>query len=101
MPGALSYTRGVYPTMYRSRLWTMRQYSSFVTAWEMNRRVRYLLNTGERALNRLRLEQLHALRRSNAADSSTCVTLTNTLRHRERRSDTIDISSQPEGTFKR
>ena len=45
-PGEFPYTRGVYPTMYRSRLWTMRQYAGFGTAEESNRRYKYLLANG-------------------------------------------------------
>ena len=42
-PGEYPYTRGVQPTMYRGRLWTMRQYAGFGDAEESNRRYRYLL----------------------------------------------------------
>jgi methylmalonyl-CoA mutase, N-terminal domain len=45
-PGDYPYTRGIYPDMYRSRLWTMRQYAGFGTAEESNRRYRYLLSQG-------------------------------------------------------
>ncbi len=45
-PGEYPYTRGVYPTMYRGRLWTMRQYAGFGSAEESNRRYRYLLEQG-------------------------------------------------------
>lgn len=45
-PGAFPYTRGIYRDMYRSRLWTMRQYAGFGTAEESNRRYRYLLSQG-------------------------------------------------------
>ncbi|HYL77010.1 MAG TPA: methylmalonyl-CoA mutase family protein [Bryobacteraceae bacterium] len=45
-PGEYPYTRGIYPDMYRSRLWTMRQYAGFGTAEESNRRYRYLLSQG-------------------------------------------------------
>ena len=45
-PGQYPYTRGIYPDMYRSRLWTMRQYAGFGTAEESNRRYRYLLSQG-------------------------------------------------------
>ena len=45
-PGQFPYTRGIYPDMYRSRLWTMRQYAGFGTAEESNRRYRYLLSQG-------------------------------------------------------
>lgn len=45
-PGEFPYTRGIYPDMYRKRLWTMRQYAGFGTAAESNRRYRYLLSQG-------------------------------------------------------
>jgi methylmalonyl-CoA mutase N-terminal domain/subunit len=45
-PGEYPYTRGIYPDMYRSRLWTMRQYAGFGTAEESNERYRYLLSQG-------------------------------------------------------
>jgi methylmalonyl-CoA mutase N-terminal domain/subunit len=45
-PGQYPYTRGVYPTMYRGRLWTMRNYAGFGTAEDTNRRYRYLLEQG-------------------------------------------------------
>ena len=50
-PGKFPYTRGVYPTMYRSRLWTMRQYSGFGTAEETNKRFKYLLEQGQTGLS--------------------------------------------------
>jgi methylmalonyl-CoA mutase N-terminal domain/subunit len=50
-PGEFPFTRGVYPTMYRSRLWTMRQYAGFSTARESNRRYRYLLEQGQTGLS--------------------------------------------------
>ena len=50
-PGDFPYTRGVYPTMYRGRLWTMRQYAGFGTAEETNRRYRYLLDAGQTGLS--------------------------------------------------
>lgn len=50
-PGEFPYTRGVYPTMYRGRLWTMRQYAGFGTAVETNRRFRYLLESGQTGLS--------------------------------------------------
>src|ERR1700736_196161 len=45
-PGEFPFTRGIYPTMYRGRLWTMRQYGGFGGAIESNRRYRYLLSQG-------------------------------------------------------
>jgi methylmalonyl-CoA mutase, N-terminal domain len=50
-PGAFPFTRGVYPTMYRSRLWTMRQYAGMATADETNARFRYLLDQGQTGLS--------------------------------------------------
>jgi methylmalonyl-CoA mutase N-terminal domain/subunit len=50
-PGEFPYTRGIYPTMYRGRLWTMRQYAGFGTAVESNQRYRYLLSKGQAGLS--------------------------------------------------
>ena len=50
-PGDYPYTRGVYPTMYRGRLWTMRNYSGFGTAEDTNKRYRYLLEQGMAGLS--------------------------------------------------
>jgi len=50
-PGEYPFTRGVQPTMYRSRLWTMRQYAGFATAEESNQRYRYLLSQGQTGLS--------------------------------------------------
>ncbi len=50
-PGTYPYTRGIYPTMYRGRYWTMRQYAGFGTAEESNRRYRYLLEQGQTGLS--------------------------------------------------
>ncbi|MBL0345276.1 methylmalonyl-CoA mutase family protein [Candidatus Villigracilis affinis] len=50
-PGEYPYTRGVQPTMYRSRFWTMRQYAGFSTAEESNKRYRYLLAQGQTGLS--------------------------------------------------
>ncbi|HUV36859.1 MAG TPA: methylmalonyl-CoA mutase family protein [Patescibacteria group bacterium] len=50
-PGSYPFTRGVYPTMYRGRLWTMRQYAGFGSAEETNRRFRYLLEQGQTGLS--------------------------------------------------
>ncbi len=51
LPGEFPFTRGVQPTMYRSRLWTMRQYAGFATAAETNERFRYLLSQGQTGLS--------------------------------------------------
>jgi len=50
-PGEYPFTRGVQPTMYRGRLWTMRQYAGFADAEESNRRYRYLLEQGQTGLS--------------------------------------------------
>jgi methylmalonyl-CoA mutase N-terminal domain/subunit len=50
-PGVFPYTRGVYPSMYRGRLWTMRQFAGFGTAEETNARFRYLLEHGQTGLS--------------------------------------------------
>ncbi|MHA1578358.1 MAG: acyl-CoA mutase large subunit family protein [Candidatus Freyarchaeota archaeon] len=50
-PGEYPFTRGVYPTMYRGRLWTMRQYAGFATAKETNRRFKYLIEQGQTGLS--------------------------------------------------
>ena len=50
-PGEFPYTRGIYPDMYRQRLWTMRQYAGFGTAAESNARYKYLLSQGQSGLS--------------------------------------------------
>jgi methylmalonyl-CoA mutase N-terminal domain/subunit len=50
-PGEYPFTRGVYPTMYRARFWTMRQYAGFGTAEQTNQRFRYLLSQGQKGLS--------------------------------------------------
>jgi methylmalonyl-CoA mutase, N-terminal domain len=50
-PGVFPFTRGVYPSMYRGRLWTMRQFAGFGTAAETNERFRYLLEHGQTGLS--------------------------------------------------
>ncbi|WP_106497205.1 acyl-CoA mutase large subunit family protein [Lentibacillus sp. Marseille-P4043] len=50
-PGSYPYTRGIQPTMYRSRFWTMRQYAGFGSAQETNKRFRYLLEQGQTGLS--------------------------------------------------
>jgi methylmalonyl-CoA mutase N-terminal domain/subunit len=51
LPGEFPYTRGVYPSMYRGRLWTFRQFAGFGTAEETNERFRYLLDHGQTGLS--------------------------------------------------
>lgn len=50
-PGEFPFTRGIHPTMYRSRFWTMRQYAGYADAVESNRRYRYLLEQGQTGLS--------------------------------------------------
>jgi methylmalonyl-CoA mutase N-terminal domain/subunit len=50
-PGEYPFTRGVQPTMYRGRLWTMRQYAGYASAEESNARYRYLLERGQTGLS--------------------------------------------------
>jgi methylmalonyl-CoA mutase N-terminal domain/subunit len=50
-PGQFPFTRGVYPTMYRGRLWTMRQYAGYATAEETNTRYKFLLDQGQTGLS--------------------------------------------------
>ena len=50
-PGAFPYTRGIHPTMYRGRLWTMRQYAGFGTAESTNERFKFLLGAGQTGLS--------------------------------------------------
>ena len=50
-PGVYPFTRGIYPTMYRARLWTMRQYAGFGTAEQTNQRFKYLLSQGQTGLS--------------------------------------------------
>ena len=50
-PGQFPFTRGIYPTMYRGRFWTMRQYAGFGSALESNQRYRYLLSQGQTGLS--------------------------------------------------
>jgi methylmalonyl-CoA mutase N-terminal domain/subunit len=50
-PGEYPFTRGIQPTMYRGRLWTMRQYAGYATAEESNRRYKFLLNQGQTGLS--------------------------------------------------
>ncbi len=51
LPGEYPFTRGIQPTMYRARLWTMRQYAGFASAEESNRRYKYLLGQGQTGLS--------------------------------------------------
>ena len=51
LPGEYPFTRGVYPSMYRGRLWTIRQFAGYGTAEETNERFRYLLDHGQNGLS--------------------------------------------------
>src|SRR3989304_6207336 len=51
LPGAYPFARGIHPTMYRGRLWTMRQYAGFGTAEQTNERYRYLIAQGQMGLS--------------------------------------------------
>jgi len=51
LPGEFPYTRGIHPTMYRGRLWTMRQFAGFGTAGDTNQRFKYLLEHGQTGLS--------------------------------------------------
>src|SRR5581483_3447881 len=51
LPGEFPFTRGVYPSMYRGRMWTMRQFAGFGTAEETNERFHYLLDHGQTGLS--------------------------------------------------
>ena len=51
LPGSYPFTRGIHPTMYRGRLWTMRQFSGFGTAEDTNRRYKFLLERGQTGLS--------------------------------------------------
>ena len=51
LPGSYPYTRGIHPTMYRGRLWTMRQFSGFGTADDTNERYKFLLERGQTGLS--------------------------------------------------
>src|SRR5947207_8599348 len=51
LPGEFPFTRGIHPTLYRDKLWTMRQYAGFSTAEESNRRYHYLLGQGTTGLS--------------------------------------------------
>src|SRR5688500_2229846 len=51
LPGEFPYTRGIQPTMYRGRLWTMRQYAGYGSAAETNKRFKYLLSNGQTGLS--------------------------------------------------
>ena len=63
-PGEFPYTRGVQPTMYRGRFWTMRQYAGFASAAESNRRYRYPAGAGaDRPIGRVRSADADRLRR--------------------------------------
>ncbi|HJP17309.1 MAG TPA: methylmalonyl-CoA mutase family protein, partial [Nitrospinota bacterium] len=51
LPGKYPFTRGIYPTMYRGKLWTMRQFAGLASAEETNKRFKYLLKHGQMGLS--------------------------------------------------
>src|SRR3990167_7183822 len=57
-PGEYPFTRGIHPTMYRGRLWTMRQYAGFGTAAESNQRYKFLLQQGQKAIGQKAIGQI-------------------------------------------
>jgi len=79
-PGDYPFTRGVYPTMYRGRLWTMRQYAGFGTAAESNQRYRYLLSQGQTGLSvafdlptQIGMDSDHALARGEVGKAGVAI----------------------------
>src|SRR5947199_10040738 len=50
-PGAYPFTRGIHPTMYRGRLWTMRMFAGYGSAEDTNRRIKYLISHGQTGLS--------------------------------------------------
>ena len=58
LPGEYPYTRGVHPTLHRSKLWTMRMFAGFGTAEETTARFKYLLDQGQTSLSTARWQQL-------------------------------------------
>ncbi len=87
-PGEYPFTRGVYPSMYRGRLWTMRQFAGFGTVEETNERFRYLLDHGQTGL-------------STAFDMPTLMGSTPTTRARSARSGSRGSRSTPSTTWRR
>src|SRR6266702_2072903 len=84
-PGEFPYTRGIYPNMYRDRLWTMRQYTGFGSASETNRRFKYLISHGETGLStafdlptQLGLDSDHPRAHGEVGKVSTSMTINST-----------------------
>ncbi|MCX7959876.1 MAG: methylmalonyl-CoA mutase family protein, partial [Deltaproteobacteria bacterium] len=59
-PGCYPFTRGVQPTMYRGRLWTMRQFAGFGTCFDTNKRYKFLLENGQTGLSAVSYTHLRA-----------------------------------------
>jgi methylmalonyl-CoA mutase N-terminal domain/subunit len=94
-PGEFPYTRGIQPTMYRGRLWTMRQYAGFGSAVETNRRFTYLLDNGQTGLSvafdlptQLGLDSDHPLARGEVGKVGVAI---DTLRDMETVFDAIPL----------
>ena len=86
-PGEYPFTRGIYPTMYRGRLWTMRQYAGFGSAVESNQRYRYLLSKGQNGLSvafdlptQIGMDSDHPLASAKSAKSASPLTPSKTWR---------------------
>src|SRR5467141_3595005 len=84
-PGEFPYVRGIYPNMYRDRLWTMRQYTGFGSARETNRRFKYLISHGETGLStafdlptQLGLDSDHPRAHGDVGKVSTSMTINST-----------------------
>ena len=91
-PGVYPYTRGVYPSMYRGRLWTMRQFAGFGTAEETNERFRYLLAHGQDGLSTafdmpslMGYDSDHALSRGEVGREGVAVDTLDDMAHAVRR----------------
>jgi methylmalonyl-CoA mutase N-terminal domain/subunit len=96
VPGGPLYTRGPYPTMYRGRTWTMRQFGGFGTAEETNERFHYLIDNGQTGLSTafdmpslMGLDSDHRISKGELGKEGVAV---NTLRDMEILFDGIDIS---------
>ncbi|HWP84072.1 MAG TPA: methylmalonyl-CoA mutase family protein, partial [Terriglobia bacterium] len=95
LPGEFPFTRGIYPRMYRDRLWTMRQYAGYGDAAESNRRYRYLLSQGQKGLSvafdlptQLGLDSDHPLAAGEVGKVGVAI---NSLRDMERLFDGIPL----------
>src|SRR5690348_10419403 len=94
-PGSFPFTRGIQPDMYRSKLWTMRQYAGFSTAEESNKRYHYLLQNGTTGLSvafdlptQMGYDSDHALSEGEVGKSGVAI---DTLKDMEILFDGIDL----------